>query len=107
MANEKRTAFTVGQLAKRWSVSEARVRALIESGVLNGAFTIPSAGRFGETTKIPIDSVLTAERTWAVTAAVQKPRQRHRANPVAAFKHFPELIDDQEPCVESHEGDPS
>ncbi len=101
-------AVSVGQLAERWAVAENRIRELIDTGQLTGAFKIPSAGRYGETIKIPLDSILEAEREWAVipSAAKSSPRRQRRPQKDAAFKHFPELIDDQEPAAECHEDGP-
>ena len=54
-------SLSVGQLARRWGVSADRVRRLIDAGHLPGAFTIPSAGRYGATLKIPLVAVIQAE----------------------------------------------
>lgn len=53
--------LTIGQLAKRWGVSAARIRQLVEAGQLPGAFQIPSAGRYGAVTKIPLAIVMEVE----------------------------------------------
>lgn len=88
--------LTVGQLAKRWGISRDHVRQLIEGGHLGGVFSIPSAGRYGSVTKIPLDSVLQAETdNWAVTpkkperARPKSSRRRDDSGP--AFRHFPKL----------------
>ena len=87
-------AMTPGQLAKRWGVSVARVRSLVESGQMAGAFRIPSVGRYGETIKIPLASILQVEQQWAIgpTETVERPRRQRRPNGHAInLKHFPEL----------------
>ena len=88
-------AMTPGQLAKRWGVSVARVRNLVESGRIPGAFRIPSVGRYGETVKIPLASILHVEQQWAIDPqnadfALQKRRGRRNSSP-PTLKHFPEL----------------
>jgi hypothetical protein len=88
--------LTLGQLAKRWGISRDHVRQLIEDGHLGGVFRVPSAGRYGAVTKIPLDSVLKAEtENWAVT--LKKPERarprssRRKDEPGPAFRHFPKL----------------
>src|SRR4051812_13948053 len=87
--------LTIGQLAKRWGVSADRVRQLARSGQLAGAFTIPSAGRYGATLKIPLETVLRLEtEDWAVTprsgqSGPRPPRRKAASGP--ALKHFPGL----------------
>jgi len=67
-------ALTPGQLARRWGLGVDRVRGLIQSGKVPGAFRVPSAGRYGKAVRIPLAAVLQAEKEWAVapegTAAV-------------------------------------
>ena len=41
----QRGALSVGQLARRWGLGADRVRRLVESGLLPGAFKVPSAGK--------------------------------------------------------------
>ena len=87
-------ALTPGQLARRWGVSVARVRVLIHAGQIPGAFRIPSAGRYGESLKIPLANVLQVEQAWAivptaVTAERRRPTRRDGTTP--RLKHFPEL----------------
>jgi hypothetical protein len=100
-------ALTVGQLARRWGVSADRVRQLVQSGRLPGAFTIPSAGRFGATVKIPLASIARVEaEDWAVVpqgckAGAKRPRPRSNSGP--ALKHFPKLATTPEPAAESPE----
>jgi hypothetical protein len=86
--------LTIGQLAKRWGVSADRVRKLVLGGQLPGAFTIPSAGRYGATVKVPLATVLQVEADWAVAPAKQaarpkRPRRGDDSGP--AFRHFPKL----------------
>jgi hypothetical protein len=96
-------ALTPGQLAKRWGIGVGRVHQLIAEGQLEGVFRIPSAGRYGDAVKIPLATVLRAEREWAV-ASMQPdrplPAKRRGARP--ALKHFPELSADvPQPSAES------
>jgi hypothetical protein len=93
--------LTVGQLARRWGVSVDRVRQLVLTGQLPGAFAIPSAGRYGATLKIPLATVIQVEtEDWAVLPQPQagpKPgRRRGDAGP--ALKHFPKLATSPEPA---------
>lgn len=90
--------LTVGQLARRWTVSVQRVRSLVESGAIPGVFVIPAAGRYGNTLKIPLEVVLHLEtQDWAVihsaTQARPKPRKKSGSGP--ALRHFQELATDQ------------
>lgn len=99
-------ALTPGQLAQRWGVGVERIHALIQAGQLPGAFTIPSAGRFGETIKIPMESIRQAEQDWAVVP-VDKERRRpprsHRQGDIPTLQHFPELSGlGLEPAAECH-----
>ena len=100
-------ALTIGQLATRWGVSRDRVVSLIRNGALRNVFRIPSAGRFGETIKIPYHEVLEAEARWSITPATQgaKVRKppRSRCDSPGHFKHFPELDSASEPPVDTHE----
>ena len=88
-------SLSVGQLARRWGVSADRVRKLVSTGLLPGAFTIPSAGRYGATVKVPLATVLQVEaEDWAVAPAKQgarpkRPRRGGDSGP--AFRHFPKL----------------
>jgi hypothetical protein len=94
--------MTVGQLAHRWGISTDRVRQLVQSGQLPGAFTIPSAGRYAATLKIPLATVIQAEEDWAIVAqqARQKPRRR-RGDAGPALRHFPNLAANPAPASES------
>lgn len=60
-------ALTRGQLARRWGVCLGRVRQLIEAGLLPGVFEIPPAGKFGKVVKVPMNSILAAEKKWKIT----------------------------------------
>ena len=89
------TALTLGQLAERWSVSPDRVRALVESGKLPGAFRIPSAGRYGATIKVPLSVVEAVEQEWALSPAASLGQSvassRRLGNGRVVLKHFPQL----------------
>jgi hypothetical protein len=95
-------ALTLGQLAKRWAVSIDRVRQLVLAGHLPGSFTIPSAGRYGATIKVPLATVLQVEaEDWAVVPQGNRARpKRHRQNDDSgpALKHFPKLATSPEPA---------
>ena len=101
-------ALTVGQLAKRWGVSADRVRQLIRNGQLPGTFTIPSAGRYGATVKIPLVTVLKVEsEDWAIVPSSRgaRPRsRRRRGDSGPALRHFPELAANDPPGDESPAG---
>jgi hypothetical protein len=93
-------ALTIGQLAKRWGVSADRVRKLVLGGHLPGAFTIPSAGRYGATVKVPLATVLQVEADWALAPAHQaagpkRPRRGSDSGP--ALRHFPKLAANDQP----------
>ena len=99
--------MTIGLVAKRWGVSRGRVQSLVDAGDLRGAFLIPSSGRYGETLKIPYESVLEAESEWSVNPAgrPQKRKQRPRTHEGSrpSLKHFPELDVSPESPVDTHE----
>jgi hypothetical protein len=90
-------ALTIGQLAKRWAISPERVRQLVLGGHLHGALRIPSAGRYGQTIKVPLATIIRLEtEDWAIvpeSRAGPKPRQR-RGDSGPALRHFPELAND-------------
>lgn len=103
-------AMTPGQLAKRWGVSVARVRSLVEAGSIPGAFRIPAVGRYGETIKIPHASILQVEEQWAIASqsnefSLRKRRGRRKTSP-PTLEHFPELAANPEPDVASRGGAP-
>ncbi len=87
--------YSVGQVARRWGISPERVRQLVDAGNLAGAFSIPSAGRFGKALRIPAETVLAAEIEWTIATSlarvVKKPRSRSSCE--LALKHFPELAE--------------
>ena len=94
--------LTVGQLARRWGVGADRIRQLVEGGFLAGAFTIPSAGRYGATLKIPLAAVIQVEtEDWAVVPRGKqtgpKPSRR-KDDSGPALKHFPKLAASPEPA---------
>ncbi len=62
----RRESLTQGQLAKRWGVAPRRIEELIREGSLPGTFVIPPSGRFGKTTKIPLATVVDAEKSWRI-----------------------------------------
>ena len=104
----QRLTLTIGQLAKRWGISCHHVRQLIEDGHLGGVFCVPSAGRYGAVTKIPLDSVLKAEtENWAVTPKKPeraRPRPSRRGgDPGPALRHFPKLAASPAPASGSPE----
>jgi hypothetical protein len=107
----KPEAFTIGQLAQKWAIGKGRVQSLVLEGHIPGAFKIPSSGRFGETVKIPLASVLLVEQEWAITPEegrrTKPPQRRQRNGHSPKLKHFPELQaepgDDAEcPGVDQH-----
>jgi hypothetical protein len=91
--------LTVSQLAKRWHVDQARIHALVRAGFFPGAFRIPSAGRFGETTKIPLADVLEAQKNWAIQPIETKRPKKTRGGAVLSggYRNFPELNPESEP----------
>ena len=106
----KRKALSVGQLAVRWGLGVARVRKLVESGQLTGAFKIPSAGKFGETIRIPLPVIERAEEKWAIGSIGPRIPQRKRSLQRGSFKpvlkHFPELPANCAGDAESHGASP-
>jgi len=99
--------MTVGQLAGRWGVGRDRVMSLVLAGELPGTFVIPSTGRYGETLKIPFESVLDAEARWAI-GGNGKTKKRNRPPSMnngskPNLKHFPELNGPPEPPADTDE----
>jgi hypothetical protein len=94
----QREALSVGQLARRWGISVDRVRRLVQGGHLPGAFTIPSAGRYAATVKIPLATVIQVEtEDWAIVPQSNRARsksRRRRSDSGPAMQHFPELATD-------------
>jgi hypothetical protein len=89
-------ALSIGQFAKVLGIGRDRARALINAGLVPGVYTIPTAGRYGEATRIPpwaIRQLL--EKDWAMRVAPGKPRARrpkHGTNAEGSpTDHFPEL----------------
>jgi hypothetical protein len=101
------TALSLGQLAERWSVSPDRVRALVESGKLPGAFRIPSAGKYGATVKVPLSVIEAVEQQWALSPAVSVGQlvsaSRRDGSRRMVLKHFPQFNAAFPPDAESHE----
>ena len=62
----KLEVLTPGQLARRWGLGVDRIRWLIHTGGLPGAFKVPAAGQYSEAVRIPLASVLQAEQDWAI-----------------------------------------
>lgn len=93
---KERTSLSVGQVAVRWGCSRERVQALIRAGRL-AAFRMPSAGRFGEATRVSLAAVLAAEEAWSVLPVrpILRPPQ-----PGRKLKHL------RLPCGPCPEGDP-
>ncbi len=89
---------TVGQLATRWGVSADRIRGLIDAGQIQGAFQIPSAGRFGSTVKIPLCVVESLEADWQVGRTY--PKRRRSPETISGLRHLPGLTIDPESDVE-------
>ncbi|MAT67956.1 MAG: hypothetical protein CMJ58_00350 [Planctomycetaceae bacterium] len=85
--------LSIGQLAQRWGVGPERIRQLIESGRLPGAFAIPSSGRYGQAVRIPLSDVTASEEKWSlvpIEAVGSRPR-RAASIGAPALRHFPEL----------------
>lgn len=87
--------LTVGQLATRWGIGRDHARGLVDHNAIHGAFTIPSAGRYGEAVRIPLASVLLAEQEWANSPedrhSSDRPQRHQRNGRCPKLKHFPEL----------------
>lgn len=94
-------ALTITELAKRWSVSRERVKAMIEQGRIIGAFVLPSAGRFGRAIKIPMSAVISVEENWqiGVDQSDQAQKRKVRTPPAPRLDHFPELLEPTEPVA--------
>jgi hypothetical protein len=87
--------LTISQLAKRWHIDRAYARDLAEQEEILEAFTLPSTGRHGKAVRIPIASVLQAQRHWANHPEDNPLLKRQRRRPTNGhsqkLKHFPEL----------------
>ena len=73
-------------------------------------FTIPSAGRYGATTKIPLSTFVQAESDWAadpeMDSRVRCPQRRRSGGQLMNLEHFPELaVNPPEHDAECREGD--
>lgn len=106
----ERSAMTIGQLAKHWGVGRDRVDGLIADGQLLGVFAIPSTGRYGETVKIPLASVVEAEARWVVddngkTEKRKRPPRRNNGSK-PNLKNFPELNRPPEQDADDDANDP-
>ena len=103
----QRDVLSVGQLARRWGLGVDRVRRLIESGLLPGAFRVPLSGKYGEAIRFPLSTVPKAEEQWAIPKDSQNragtPPRRLRRGGVPELTHFPELT--REHGGECREGD--
>jgi hypothetical protein len=101
-------ALSPGQLARRWGLGVDRVRQLVVSGHLPGAFKVPAAGRYGEALRVPLAAILKAEQDWSIVPVgigmLPKRRGRRNGSP-PMLKHFPELATRPEPDAESRGGD--
>jgi hypothetical protein len=95
-------ALTIGQLARRWAISRDHVRQLLAEGRLQGAFAIPSAGRYGAAVKIPLESIVQAETSdWLLTPETKgqaRPKPPKRGDDGPALRHFPALAANPEPA---------
>lgn len=100
--------LTIGQLAKRWGIGRDHARGLVDHDAVRGAFTIPSAGRYGQAVRIPLASVLLAEQEWANSPedrqSSRRPQPRQRNGHSPKLKHFPELQAEPEGVAESPGG---
>jgi hypothetical protein len=101
--------LTIGQLAKRWSIGRDHARGLVDHNTIRGVFTIPSAGRYGKAIRIPLASVLLAEREWGDSSdgnyppnsPCPRPRRSNGGSP--RLKHFPELNTEPEDAAQCPE----
>lgn len=95
-------SLTISELARRWQVSRDRVREMVHAGKLHGAFVLPSAGRYGASIKVPLQSVIEAEARWQIGASLNDPvkSERRKPAPTLHLQHFPELLAATEPAAE-------
>jgi hypothetical protein len=67
----------------------------VDHKVIPAAFTIPSAGRYGEAIRIPLASVLLVEQEWSNKPEDNRLLKRRQVRPKNGhspnLKHFPEL----------------
>jgi hypothetical protein len=86
-------ALSVSALAKRWGCGVERIHAMVRSGLIPGAFQVPSCGRYGKTIRIPIDAILRVEAKWTIAAQTFETEVKNRTvRKVPAPTHFPELM---------------
>jgi hypothetical protein len=102
--------LTVGQLAKRWGIGRDHAGKLADANAIPGIFTIPSAGRYGATVRIPLSSVLLAEQEWANSPedhpSSRRPQRRQENGHAQKLKHFPELNTEPEDAAQCPEAAP-
>lgn len=103
--NSEFETVTIGELARRWHVDPSRITALIADGCFPGAFRIPSAGRFGETVKIPLSDVREAQRQWTIQSDTTSHQIRQPQRPAGSpLRNFPELNSESDAeCPEAGE----
>jgi hypothetical protein len=96
----ERPALKVGQVAARWGIGVDRVRELVETGQLPGAFRVPASGKYGSAIRIPLAAVEQAEGMWALRPDLRPRPERRRPSggQVPALRHFPELSQDHLQC---------
>jgi Helix-turn-helix domain len=75
-----RTCLSVAAIARRWGVDPTRVYALIRAGKLP-AFTLPSAGRFGEVLRVNVYDLIEFEAHQVV---LPRPPSRRPPSPAGA-----------------------
>lgn len=104
----ERGALSIGQLARRWGLGAERIRRLVENGLLPGAFKVPSAGKYGEAIRIPLSTIMQAEKDWAFpnpsASRQDRPPRRKGRGSLPELTHFPELNHGHD--GECHEADP-
>lgn len=89
MRGAKSDSLTVGLVAARLGIERSHVRALVESGEFPNAYVIPSAGRYGETTKIPKADVEAALERWKVQGIPEPKRTaKRKAVKARASRHL-------------------
>ncbi len=92
-------SISVGRLAKRWGIGTERVQAMIRSGLIPGAFSMPSCGRFGQTIRIPLARIYEVEARWRLSPQETKLRQKspqRQSEGGGSSSHFPELMSEHD-----------
>lgn len=87
-------SFSISQLATRWGVGKQRIKQLIDSGKLPGAFVIPSAGKYEKTIRITAETVSVIESEWSVVPGRSVYFTRKKKSTVSdslPLTHFPEI----------------